>query len=312
MRLAPTTSILLATLTIIAGTAGVAPAQRGRGEAQGVARKGLKAELVPLSGKVLAVKKGPCEMTTGRATMGTHVVLETGEGTEWNIHLGPAEAVEELADLLARGTRITVRGFQADKLPEKHYVAQVVTIGERSFRLRDEKLRPVWGQQRGERRKPWRRMGFRIPTSETRGTFEAPVEPVVGMGIRVVYQIKTDAWKDGHAAGLHYLGKLADQYEALGIKPSEQRIHGVFHGDAGYFLLADEAYRAETDGSKPNPNAELVSKLVSRGIQLELCKSTMKSHGWTGDDVLPGVEIVVAAYPRIIDLQLRGYAYIRF
>jgi hypothetical protein len=39
---------------------------------------------------------------------------------------------------------------------------------------------------------------------------------------------------------------------------------------------------------------------------------TLKGKGWTGEDVLPGVKIVVGAYPRIIDLQLRGYAYIRF
>lgn len=53
-------------------------------------------------------------------------------------------------------------------------------------------------------------------------------------------------------------------------------------------------------------------KAKSSRDKLELCKSTMQSHGWTGKDVLPGVRIVVGAYPRIIDLQLRGYAYIRF
>jgi intracellular sulfur oxidation DsrE/DsrF family protein len=38
----------------------------------------------------------------------------------------------------------------------------------------------------------------------------------------------------------------------------------------------------------------------------------MKAHGWTLNDLLPEVKIVPGALPRIIDLQLQGYAYLRF
>jgi intracellular sulfur oxidation DsrE/DsrF family protein len=77
-------------------------------------------------------------------------------------------------------------------------------------------------------------------------------------------------------------------------------------------LLKDPAYRMATGKSGENPNKKIVDELLDAGVKLELCKSTMQSHGWTEEDVLPGVKIVVGAYPRIIDLQLRGYAYIRF
>ena len=87
---------------------------------------------------------------------------------------------------------------------------------------------------------------------------------------------------------------------------------GVFHGDAGYFLLKDPAYRKASEKSGKNPNKQIIQELLDAGVNLELCKSTMRSHGWTGEDVLPGVKIVVGAYPRIIDLQMQGYAYIRF
>jgi intracellular sulfur oxidation DsrE/DsrF family protein len=47
-------------------------------------------------------------------------------------------------------------------------------------------------------------------------------------------------------------------------------------------------------------------------VSVEICNSTMKSKGWTGNDLLPGVTIVHDAYTRLIDLQHRNYAYIRF
>ena len=47
-------------------------------------------------------------------------------------------------------------------------------------------------------------------------------------------------------------------------------------------------------------------------MRVELCASTMAQAGWTEDDLLAGVEVVPAAYPRVIDLQLQGYAHIVF
>jgi intracellular sulfur oxidation DsrE/DsrF family protein len=45
---------------------------------------------------------------------------------------------------------------------------------------------------------------------------------------------------------------------------------------------------------------------------VEICHVTMKGKGWTAEDILPGVIIVHDAYTRLIDLQNRGWAYIRF
>ncbi len=147
---------------------------------------------------------------------------------------------------------------------------------------------------------------------EAAGTYDDPITVAMRQPVNVVYQIKTDGWKKGVAAGLHYLNKLAGAYDEMGIEASDRQIVGVFHGEAGYFLLEDPAHRKAAKKPGKNPNKALVQKLLKAGVNLELCKSTMQSHGWTGEDVLPGVKIVAGAYPRIIDLQLRGYAYIRF
>lgn len=131
-------------------------------------------------------------------------------------------------------------------------------------------------------------------------------------GIKVVYQIKTDEWKEGVGSGLHYVEKLMKAYEKMDIGTGQIEVHAVLHGNAGYWLLTDAAYRNETGKDADNPNRAVVERLLKQGVQIELCANTMESRGWNDADVMEGVAIVAGAYPRIIDLQLQGFAYIRF
>jgi intracellular sulfur oxidation DsrE/DsrF family protein len=144
------------------------------------------------------------------------------------------------------------------------------------------------------------------------GTYDNPIALRVTDGVKVVYQVKTDAWKQGVAAGLHYVDKLSHFYDKMDIRSSNREIVAVFHGEAGYFLLEDAPYQQASGKPGGNPNKQIIQSLLDAGVRLELCKSTMQHHGWTDADVLPGVQIAAGAYPRIIDLQLRGFAYIRF
>jgi len=118
-------------------------AQRGMGDNSGVAREAVKPVVVSIQGTVREVVTEPCAQTTGRSYLGTHVVLAT-DNAEVNIHLGPAAAVESIAEQLKVDAPIEVAGFRTEKMPENHYVAQVIVIGDQTLRLRDENLRPVW------------------------------------------------------------------------------------------------------------------------------------------------------------------------
>lgn len=55
-----------------------------------------------------------------------------------------------------------------------------------------------------------------------------------------------------------------------------------------------------------------MAELLQHGVSVEICNVTMRAKGFTPEDLLPGVVIVHDAYTRLIDLQQRGYAYIRF
>jgi len=119
-------------------------AQRGMGDSEGVARQGTEAMFKDLNGVVVTVEEGQCATTTGRATMGAHVILRTRDQKRLNLHLGPVDAVQDLLDRLTPGTQISAGTFWTDNMPSESYVARTVTIGSDVFELRDQALRPLW------------------------------------------------------------------------------------------------------------------------------------------------------------------------
>ena len=97
------------------------------------------------------------------------------------------------------------------------------------------------------------------------------------------------------------------------LDPKQLKISIVLHGDTAYWLLNDQAYQQyKNDPFTYNPNAKVVEELLGHGVSVEICRVTMHAHGFVPEDLLPGVVIVHDAYTRLIDLQQRGYAYIRF
>ena len=163
-----------------------------------------------------------------------------------------------------------------------------------------------------------------LGSPEARTTFETwgwlASEPdstplTIGTDIAIVCLIDEDKWNDklGVGDGLATLQRVMEQYQAIGMALDELHVDAIFHGDAAYWLLNDEAYRARGGGREGgNPNKSVVHQLIEAGVKVELCGQTMKQHGWTKAEVLPGVQIVPAAYPRYIDLEGQGYNYVPF
>jgi len=144
-----TTMIFVVASTLLCGTLVTnAHAQKGMGESSGVARQAVKPEMVSLSGKLVDIKTGPCEKTTGRSPVGPHILLEVAKGEKLNIHLGPAAAVASTVAKLSIGQDVTVRAFHTEKMPDNHYTAQSLTFGKSTVELRDAGLRPAWASGR--------------------------------------------------------------------------------------------------------------------------------------------------------------------
>jgi len=151
------------------------------------------------------------------------------------------------------------------------------------------------------------------PSARTQAGDDRPIIGIEHTGpIKVVFQISKGDTKGDVGKGLFYLRKLHEGYLAAGVDPGRLDIRAVYHGDAAEHLLTDEAWnrvRGETTG---NPNTALLTELARRGVSVELCNTRRIENGWAKSDIHPDVLLVRGAYQRIIDLQLRGYAYIRF
>jgi len=131
--------------------------------------------------------------------------------------------------------------------------------------------------------------------------------------IRVAYDVKDDVWDAGIGKALYYVRGLLESYQSMGVSPDKLHISVIMHGATVYWLLNDAAYQEyKQDPFDYNPNEQVVRELLSHGVSVEACYSTMKGKNWTAEDLLPGVTIVHDAYTRLIDLQQSGYAYIRF
>jgi predicted Fe-Mo cluster-binding NifX family protein len=191
-------------------SASLALAQRGVGDPQGVAQQPVKPKVVSLSGDVLEVKTEPCEHTSGRSPLGTHLMMKTADGKTVNVHLGPADAVESLAKELSRGQEVKVEAFRTTKLEKSHYIARSVTIGDRTIELRDKTLRPKWAGP-----------GFledgpkKIAVTAVKASLDADVDPRFG---RCAYFVimdleegKVETVENTNAASRGHVGPLAVQ-----------------------------------------------------------------------------------------------------
>ena len=131
-----------------------APGQLGMGDRKGIVQQGLKPRLVRLSGTLQQIQTHPCESTTGKAELGTHLIIEDKDGQELNIHLGPASKVSEIAKRLTLRTRVDLLGFRTDKMPSNHYVAKTLILPNHIIPLRESDLRPYWSANRLSEKPP--------------------------------------------------------------------------------------------------------------------------------------------------------------
>ena len=146
----------------------------------------------------------------------------------------------------------------------------------------------------------------------TSAAAEPEVIPIqVRENLRIVYQVTDDAQHEGVNKGLFYARKLINTYQSHGIAPEQVHLHLVYHGTGIAAVVNDEA-RKRLGAESANPNGDILAELIKRGVQIELCENTMQQKGVKPMELMPSVRLVVGAFPRLIDLQLKGYAYIKF
>lgn len=124
----------------------------------------------------------------------------------------------------------------------------------------------------------------------------------------VVFNLDHLAFSGDMPVGIKYMHLLANRFKD---QKTTGQIVGIFHGDAAYMTLNDKAYNAYRAVSTGNPYKELISELLTQGVQVEECAVSMKAHKWTNEDLLPGVKVNTGAVIRLIQLTQEGYVQIQ-
>jgi intracellular sulfur oxidation DsrE/DsrF family protein len=89
---------------------------------------------------------------------------------------------------------------------------------------------------------------------------------------------------------------------------SQGQVIAVFHGDAVYIVLNDEAYNSNRHVQTGNPYAKLMAGLMQQGVQIELCGATAAGNQWGNADLLPGVKVDTNAMVRVTQLEQMVYS----
>lgn len=153
------TSIVALSLSLLVSNA--AFAQKGMGDDIGIVRQGQTPPVSSISGELLEIKSGPCEKTTGKANIGTHLIIQGSKGQKLNIHLGPENAVDHVVEQLSLKQTLYLDVFHTKRMPVNAYIAKSLSIDGKVIHLRDDNLRPSWAYPRGSGRGRGQGMGMR-------------------------------------------------------------------------------------------------------------------------------------------------------
>ncbi len=132
--------------------------------------------------------------------------------------------------------------------------------------------------------------------------------PVKLKEAKVVYNMDHAAFSGDAPVGLAHMTLMNERFKQIGTKA---QISGIFHGDAGYMLLNDEAYNKVRKTKTGNPYKTTIENLIAKGVNIEACALTMKGNKWTNANLLHGVKVNSGADGRIVELEQQGYAMLQ-
>jgi intracellular sulfur oxidation DsrE/DsrF family protein len=131
--------------------------------------------------------------------------------------------------------------------------------------------------------------------------------PVKLTDVKMVFSVGTLQFEGDLPASIFHMQLIEDDIANWNAK---SEIIAVFHTNAGHVTLHDRAYNADRNIATGNPYRELVSDLMKRGVEIELCGATAKVHNWGNEDLLPGVAVNTDAMARTTQLVQQDFVKI--
>ena len=131
--------------------------------------------------------------------------------------------------------------------------------------------------------------------------------PVKLTEVKLVFSIASLSFEGDLPASLFHLQLIVNDISNWKAK---SQVVAVFHTNAGHVTLHDQVYNPDRSIATGNPYKKLVTDLMERGVQVELCGATAKVHGWGNADLIPGIKINTVAMARTTQLVQEGFVKI--
>ena len=131
--------------------------------------------------------------------------------------------------------------------------------------------------------------------------------PVKLAEVKNVFSIASLSFEGDLPASIFHLQLIVND---IANWTAKSQVVAVFHTNGGHPTLHDQAYNADRNISTGNPYKKLLTDLMERGVQVELCGATAKAHGWGNADVIPGIKINTDAMARLTQLVQEGFVKI--
>lgn len=131
--------------------------------------------------------------------------------------------------------------------------------------------------------------------------------PVKLEEVKIAFNIAGLAFEGDLPASIFHLQLIAKDIADWNAKA---QVIAVFNTNAGHPTLNDEAYNAERNVKTGNPYKSLITDLMSRGVQIEMCGATAAAHRWGNADFIPGVKVNTDAMARMAQLAQEGFVEI--
>ena len=110
--------------------------------------------------------------------------------------------------------------------------------------------------------------------------------------------------------GINTVARYLNMHFDAGVKKKNLKAAIVLHGKAGKDILNNKAYNKRLLSN--NPNAELLKKLHTAGVQVIVCGQTVEFSEYKRNEILPFVDVSLSAITALVSLQKQGYQLITF
>jgi intracellular sulfur oxidation DsrE/DsrF family protein len=131
--------------------------------------------------------------------------------------------------------------------------------------------------------------------------------PVKLTKLKIAFSVAALAFEGDLPASIFHIQVIAKDIDDWKI---QTEVIALFHTNAGHGTLNDRAYNADRMVATGNPYRELLTGLMKRGVQIELCGAIAAAHKWGNANLIPGVKVNTDAMARMSQLAQEGFVQI--